>query len=109
MSTFLYLAIFVFIIPYIYFSAKAIDEVFMIKEIKTGKLTEGDWLYKDLKIGRKLIKASWDGLTKEEIKLIKKRYKTILIRNGIPFGPVFLISYILFILSWFGFLGKSLW
>ncbi len=98
MNIFLYFAILVFIFPYIYFSAKAIDEVCMIKPVSAVKLTEGDWLYKDVKIGNKIIKASWDGLSKEEIKLLKKKHKKILIRQGIPFSPVFLISYLFWVL-----------
>ncbi|MFH1503552.1 MAG: prepilin peptidase [Candidatus Diapherotrites archaeon] len=95
---FIYPAILVFLSPYIYFSAKAIDEVCMIKKVPVSKLTEGDWLYKDVRIGRKIIKASWDGLSREEINLLKNRYKKVLIRRGIPFSPVFLISYLIFFL-----------
>jgi Flp pilus assembly protein protease CpaA len=90
---FLYLGILVFIAPYVYFSAKSIDEACMIKKIDTKSLTEGDWLYKDVKIGRRLIKARWSGLSNEEIAFIRKKKKEILIRQGIPFSPVFLISY----------------
>jgi Ca2+/Na+ antiporter len=90
---FLYLGILVFIAPYVYFSAKSIDEACMIKKIDTKILTEGDWLYKDVKIGRRLIKAKWSGLSNEEIAFIRKKKKEILVRQGIPFSPVFLISY----------------
>ncbi|MEK6832432.1 MAG: A24 family peptidase [Nanoarchaeota archaeon] len=88
-----YMAILVFISPYIYLSAKAIDESCMIKKMNPKKLSEGDWLYKDIKVGRKLIKARWDGLSKEEIILLRKKKKIVLIRQGIPFSPVFLVSY----------------
>jgi Flp pilus assembly protein protease CpaA len=93
-SLFLYLGILIFISPYVYFSAKSIDESCMVKKVKTKNLTEGDWLYKDIKIGRKMIEAKWSGLSKEEIVLLKKNKKDILIRQGIPFSPVFLISYL---------------
>jgi Flp pilus assembly protein protease CpaA len=92
-----YLGILIFISPYLYFSAKTIDKVCMIKEISVEKLTEGDWLYKNIRAGKKIIKANWDGLTKEDIKLIKKKYKKVLIRQGIPFSPVFLVGYIIWI------------
>lgn len=90
-----------FLLPYFYFYAKAIEEVCMIKEVKVNKLTEGDWLYKNLKVGRKLIKANWDGLSKKDIQLIKKNYKQIKIKQGIPFVPVFLISFLILISLWF--------
>lgn len=93
----LYLAILIFIFPYIYFSAKAIDESCMIRKIDVNSLTEGDWLYNDISIGKKMIKAKWSGLTNGEIDFLKKHKQFILIRQGIPFSPVFLISYLVLI------------
>ncbi|MBU1129237.1 MAG: prepilin peptidase [Nanoarchaeota archaeon] len=99
------LGILLFILPYVYLFAKSIDEVCMIKKIKTGKLTEGDWLYKKLKIGNKIIEANWNGLTKDQINLIKTKKEFVLIRIGIPYVPTFLISFVLFIaVEFFGFL-----
>jgi len=99
----IYLAIIVFIFPYLYFSAKAIDGACMIKEISTKKLTEGDWLYKGVKVKNKIIKSTWEGLTKEEIQILKKTNKKVLIRQGIPFSPVFLIAYFV----WFYFFIRN--
>lgn len=98
---------FIFILPYFYIYAKTVDEVCMIKKVKTNQLVEGDWLYKDLKVGSKVIKKSWDGLSKEEIKAIKKKYKEIKIKQGIPFTPVFLFSFLILILLYF--LKVELW
>ncbi len=103
------LGILIFILPYFYIYAKAVDETSMIKKISTGKLVEGDWLYKDLKMGGKTIKAKWEGLKKEEIARIKKKYKTILVRQGIPFAPVFLISFLILIYFWMSGLWNSFW
>ncbi len=104
-NIFLILGIFIFIIPYFYLYAKSIDKVCMIKNIEVSKLSEGDWLYDDVRAGKDLIKASWDGLDSEQIKKIKMKYKKIKIRQGIPFVPVFLISFlILIILFYFGIL-----
>ena len=58
-------------------------------------------IYKNLKVGNKNIKANWEGLSNEEIKLIRKRYKFIDIREGIPFIPVFLISFLIFVFLWY--------
>jgi len=93
-NIFIYVAFLAFISPYIYLSAKSIDESCMVKLINVKNLTEGDWLYKDLKIEKRLIKAKWEGLNKEEILFLKRKKKNILIRQGIPFSPVFLISYL---------------
>jgi len=91
------LGILIFLLPNFYLYAKAVDESCMIKKLKVNELREGDWLCQDLKIGRKIIKKSWDGLTKEQIKLIKKKFKKIEIKQGIPFVPVFLISFLILI------------
>lgn len=100
---------FVFILPYFYLYAKAIDNACMVKDVLVGKLREGDWLYNDVRVGTKLVKASWDGLSKEDIKRIKMKYKKVKIRHGIAFVPVFLISYLVLLgLVYFGFFEKMI-
>lgn len=97
----------VFLLPYFYFYAKSVDEVCMIKKLNTSKLTEGDWLYKDVKLGKKLIKASWGGLSKKDIDVIKRKKTSILVRQGIPFTPVFLISFL--VLGFVYIFNAGLW
>ncbi len=104
---FFFLGIFIFILPFLFLYAKAIDESCMVRKVKTNDLREGDWLCSNIKIGKKLIKAKWEGLTEKEIILLKKKKKFVLIKQGIPFVPVFLITFILFILSYY--LGYSFW
>jgi len=99
-NIFFFLGILVFVLPYFYVYAKAVGGACKVKKIKTSQLTEGDWLYRDIKIGKKTIKARWDGLKKEEIKKLRKKYKTLLIRRGIPFSLVFLISFLILIYFW---------
>ncbi len=98
-SLFLYGGLFVFILAILSISAKSIDDSFMVKKVKLDKITEGDWLYKDVKINKKTtIKATWNGLSKKEINLLKKKYKKpVKIRYGIPFSPVFLISFLILV------------
>ena len=91
-----YVGVFVFITPYFFIYAKSIDEAVMVRKINTKKLREGDWLYKDIKVGRKMIKASWRGLNQKNIKDIQKKHKYVRIRHGIVFIPVFLISFIIY-------------
>jgi len=104
-KTFFVLGIFVFVLPYLYIYIKAVDESCMVVKVSSRKLTEGDWLYSDLRLGKKLIKANWGGLTKSEISLIRKKKKFVTIRNGIPFTPVFLVSFLLF----YFFMKNGLW
>ena len=101
-----YLGLLIFIMPYLYIYAKAIDDTCLIKTLNVKELEEGDWLHKDLKIGKKVINMNWEGLNKKEIKEIQKKYKKIKIRQGIPFVPTFLISFLVFV--YFYFQGISL-
>ena len=98
---FFYLGLIVFIFPYLYFYAKTIDDVCLVKKIRTSELEEGDWLLRDVRVGKEIIHASWNGLTKKQISKMRKNYKSVVIREGIPFVPVFLISFLLFFYIYF--------
>ena len=96
---FFLLGIMVLFLPYFYLYAKAIDNSCMIKKVMTNNLRMGDLLYKGVGVGKKRIDASWEGLSESEIKKIRK---FVLIREGIPFVPVFLISYLILFYLYFG-------
>jgi len=97
--------------PLIYFYAKSVDDACMIKEVSVDRLTEGDWLFNEIKIGNnKTLKPNWEGLSSDEIKEIQKNHKRIKIREGVPFVPVFLMSFFLTCWIYFsGFFDKFLW
>jgi Flp pilus assembly protein protease CpaA len=97
---FFWLGVLVFIFPYIYIYTRAVDESCMVKKVFVKDVTEGDWLYREIKIGKKVIKPSWGGLTKKDLNLIRKNKKYVLLRYGIQFSPVFLISFILYFFIW---------
>ncbi len=92
--------IFIFVSPYVFIFSKSIDEACMVKRIKSSFLREGDWLYKDVFINGKKIEANWEGVSKEDIRLLRKN-KEVIIKQGIAFAPVFLISFILLILLFY--------
>lgn len=89
---------------YLLIAIKTIDEICMYKIAPTAKLTEGDWIPKPIyHRGKVIIKCKAEGLTKKDILLLKSyKIKEILIREGIPFVPSLLISFIVTII--FGFL-----
>jgi len=91
--------IFLFLIP-VYIYSKTIEECMSV-EIDVNKLTEGDWLYEDIKINNKEIKASWEGLTKKDIEILKKYKKKVRIKQGIPFTPSFFFSFIFLVYLWY--------
>ncbi len=87
-------------IVYLWIAIKAIEKVCMIKMIDVGKLTEGDWIVDDIKIGKKNICGPKDlGISKEQInKLKKSNIKKVKVKEGIPFVPSFFLSFIVTIL-----------
>lgn len=102
---FIFSGILLLIFPYLYLFGKALEKTHMIKKVKVNDLREGDWLNSDVKIGNKVIRASWEGLSKEDIRKIKKKFKEVKIKQGIPFVPVFFISFlVLMILKFRSFL-----
>jgi Flp pilus assembly protein protease CpaA len=82
-----------FIIPLAYLYTKSLDKC-MIKLLPPNKLTEGDWLEENIKVGNKMIIKSVHGLSKEDIVLLKKYKIKTPIKEGIPFVPAFLITLI---------------
>ncbi len=99
---FLALGVMILLFPFLYLYARSVDEVSSVKRIPVSKLSPGDWLHKDVKIGKKTIKANWDGLEESDIKKLKKHKKYVKIKEGIAFVPVFLIGFIIFFL-WYSF------
>ena len=82
-----------FFILFIY--SKAVEESCLVKAISTKELTEGDWLYEDIYVNGRKIEKSWHGVSKEELSLIRKKYRRkILVKYGIPFTPSFLIGFL---------------
>jgi len=97
-NLFLILGALIFFSSYLYLYSKAVDEACMIKKIKSKYLREGDWLYSDLRLKDRKLKAKWEGVSSKDIEEIKKKYKEVKIRQGIAFSPVFLISFIMFVI-----------
>jgi len=80
--------------PFIYVFSKSIESVALVKTMDVSKLTEGDWLVHPIKVGSRLINAR-AGLSKKDIELLKKYKIHVVIKEGIPFIPVFLVAFIL--------------
>ena len=60
-----------------------------------------------MKIGKKVIKPNWQGLSEKDVLLIKKK-KTgkVFVKYGIPFTPAFLLAFVgVLILFWLGLEG----
>ncbi len=99
MYLFVWFSLIVLIFPFLYIYAKAIEESCMVRSKHTRELTLGDWLYKPVKVGKKRIKPNWEGLSDKELKILKKVRRKVLVKEGIPFTPSFLLAFL--ILVWF--------
>lgn len=97
--SFLILGVLALLLFYVFMFAKSVENACLIKTYPVSKLTEGDWIFEDVKYKGKLLVSSKNlGITKKQICLLKKhKIKSVLVKEGMPFVPVFLIS---FILTW---------
>ena len=102
--TVIFIGLMILLFPLLFVFAKAVEESCMIASVPPYRVTEGDWLYKDIIIKGKKIKSSWEGVSKKELELIQKKVKKkILVKYGIPFTPSFLFAFIVLIwLAWVG-------
>lgn len=98
----------ILLFPVLWIYSKSVEESCLVKLADAKELIEGDWLYEDVyiknsKVGKSLkIEKSWHGVSKEEIALLKKHKKKVLVKYGIPFTPGFLIGFLgILWLSWF--------
>lgn len=93
-----------YLLFYVILVTKSIEKTTLIKAVLPEKITEGDWIAKDVVVGGKRICGPKDlGISKEQIKkliALKKagKIKRIMVKYGIPFVPSFLIAYVVTIL-----------
>lgn len=79
--------------------AKSLD-VCMVKLVKARNLTEGDWLVDDVRLGKGVIKKTVHGLSAGDILKLRKAGKGVLVKEGIPFTPAFLLALMLMGFFW---------
>lgn len=94
------LAIGVFLASMLFIYLKSFEKSCLIVERKSSELMEGDWLEKEIRAGSRIINKSVHGLSKEEIKLLKKYGKKVIIKQGIPFVPAFLLAFSFMVFFW---------
>ena len=76
--------------------AKSLD-VCMIKLTSPEKLTEGDWIMRDIKLNRGIVKKTVHGLSAEDVAKLRKAGKLVSVKEGIPFTPAFLIAFLIMV------------
>jgi hypothetical protein len=88
----------VLLFPIMFVFAKAIEEGCLVMAVEPKAVTVGDWLYRDVILGGKRLRANWEGVSPRQLALIRKSNKKILIKYGIPFTPSFLIALVVLII-----------
>ncbi len=99
---FLPLAVFPVVFFYLFMLVGTIEKICFYKRISPEKLTEGDWLVETVRQDGKSI-VEKKALEQDDIlklrTLAKKKKFTVLIKEGIPFVPSFLMGYIVVLLG----------
>ncbi len=91
-------SVFVLLTPLLFAYVKAVERSCMVQSIHPKNLTEGDWLEKDVRVKGKLIRKNFAGLSFNEILLLRRNGKNVLIKTGVPFAPAFLLAFIALII-----------
>ena len=76
---------------------KAVEESCFVTEVEIGSLTGGEWMVEEVHVkGRKVMEAKT--LSLDDLKTLRKhKIEKIVIKEGIPFVPIFLLSYVVYI------------
>ncbi|HLC88419.1 MAG TPA: A24 family peptidase [Candidatus Nanoarchaeia archaeon] len=82
---------------YLFLFINTVEKTCFLKKVHINDLTEGDWLAEDVNDNSKLILKK-KTLEKEDLwKLKESNLKEVLIKEGIPFIPSFLLAYLLLV------------
>lgn len=92
----LLLPLIIILFPLLFIYAKTVEESCMIISVPGKNVAVGDWLYEEVLVGKKKIKPYWEGLSEEDVKLLRK-VKKVKIKQGIPFVPGFLVAFLFFL------------
>ncbi|NOZ81491.1 MAG: prepilin peptidase [DPANN group archaeon] len=94
------LALMIIITFYLWLFVKAVENSAMLKRTAPESLREGDWIAEEVKVDGTYICGPKDlGIDKEQIKTLlrlkkKSKIKEVLVKEGIPFIPSFLLAFL---------------
>ena len=86
---------------YLFIFVNTVEKSCFFKKISPERLTEGDWLIEDVKVGKKIVMEA-KTLEKEDVWKLRflereGKFKQVLIKEGVPFVPSFLFAYLLLV------------
>jgi hypothetical protein len=79
----------------IWIHAKSVEQSCFIVKTSPAHLLLGDWLVQPVRIGNVLLRPSPGGLTAQDIARLRRARLSVLIKQGVPFVPVFFLTYLL--------------
>ena len=86
---------------YLFVFVNVVEKSCFIRKISASKLTEGDWLAKDVKLKNKIVMEAKtlerDDVWKLKYLEVNENLKPITIKEGVPFVPSFLIAYLIIV------------
>ena len=90
------LVLIIFASYFLFIFAKSVEKCCMLKNVNPSKLTEGDWIAKDVVVrGRRVCGPKDLGVSLEQIEKLRKLHiHKVLIKEGIPFVPSFLLAFV---------------
>ena len=98
------LAVISFASFYLMVLVRSVEKACMYKLLTPEQLTEGDWIAKEVRVGGKYLCGPKDlGIEKKQISKLMKlkqkgKIKRVLVKEGIPFVPSFLLGFIITLL-----------
>lgn len=90
---------------FLFMYVRVFERTYLIRTKSPKELMLGDWIVSAVKVRNFWIKPSVHGLNEKEILLLRKYNKSVVVRDGVVFGPGFLIGFILFLLFYFDVLN----
>ncbi|MEW6063282.1 MAG: A24 family peptidase [Nanoarchaeota archaeon] len=90
-------AVFVLLFYVLFLFIKSVENIVMYKKINASNLTEGDWIAEKIIVNRRVVYVPEKmGITKKNIVLLKRlNVKNIVVKEGLPFVPSFLIALVI--------------
>jgi len=92
-----FIFVFLFLVyPYLFIAVRALEKIHFYTILPINKIVEGDWIAKDIKKNNKVVFNRRATITKRDIKYLKSlNIKQVLVKDGIPFVPPFLLGTVL--------------
>jgi Flp pilus assembly protein protease CpaA len=94
------LVMFLFLTFFVWIIVKSLEETCMIRNIPANKVTEGDWIVKDIYIEGEYISGPKDlGITRKQLDRLlalhgQGKIENVTIKQGIPFVPSFMFAFV---------------